>query len=185
VPRILETIVSTLDPQGAPNFAPMGITLDAGRVVLRPFRGTATWSNLQTTPSGVVHATDDALLFARAALSDEVPPHRPASAVRGVVLRDACHVREFVVEESDLAAERAVFRARVVAEGRGREFAGFNRASHAVIEATILATRLHLLGVARVTEEMERLRPLVDKTGGPGEHEAFAFVAAHVRGWTP
>lgn len=180
---ILETIVSTLDAAGRPNFAPMGIAVEGERVLLRPFRGARTWQNLQEVGEGVINVTDNVLLFARCALDSPVPENRPARAVRGLVLRDVCHWKEFVVESRDLSEDRARFQARVVAEGRERDFIGFNRAKHAVIEATILATRLHLLGKDAVVREIDRLRPLVDKTGGPEEQQAFALVDERARGW--
>ena len=183
MPIILETLVSTVDKAGRPNVAPMGITPEQGRIVLRPFAGGETWRNLRDVGEAVVHYTDDVLQFARCAVTPFVPPHRPATRVRGVILEAACHWQECVVESSDLTGERASFAARVVAAGHGRDFAGLSRAKHAVIEATILATRLHLLGRDQVLEEMGRLRPLVEKTGGPAEHEAFAFIAAHAAAW--
>lgn len=179
---ILETIVSTLDASGLPNFAPMGIGLEAERVILRPFRTAITWKNLQEVGEGVVNFTDDVLLFARCALASDLPPHRPAGSVRGVVLQDVCHWKEFAVTASDLTRDRGEFQARVVAEGRQRDFLAFNRAQHAVVEATIQATRLHLLGREVVLGEIARLQSLVDKTGGEREKEAFAFVTAVVEG---
>lgn len=183
MPIILETLVSTVDPTGRPNVAPMGITPEGGRILIAPFAGGETWKNLREVGEAVVHYTDDVLLFARCAVTPFVPPHRLATRVRGVILQDACHWQECVVESSDLTGERARFVARVVATGRGRDFAGLSRARHAVLEATILATRLHLIGRERVLEEIARLRPLVDKTGGPAEHEAFAFIADHAAAW--
>lgn len=173
---IYETLVSTLDAEGRPNFAPMGIGLEGGSVLLRPFKTAVTWRNLQEVGEGVVHFTDDVLLFARCALASEVPPHRPAERVRGVVLRDVCHWKEIVIASKDVSRDRAEFHARVVFEGRQRDLLAFNRAQHAVVEATILATRLHLLGRETVLAEITRLSPLVDKTGGLREREAFRFV---------
>ena len=181
---ILETIVSTLDLDGEPHFAPMGIAIEDGHVVLRPFRTATTWRNLRDTGQGVVHFTDDALLFARCAVGSFRPPSHEAATVRGRILDDACSWKEFVVTGSDLAAERGRFTGRVVGEGRGtREFLGFNRARHAVIEATILVTRLHLLGRDRVLEEIFRLRPLIDKTAGAAEREAYDFLIERARRW--
>lgn len=177
---ILETIVSTVDSAGRPNFAPMGIVVEEERVLLRPFRDARTWKNLQEVGEGVVNFTDDVLVFARCAAGEHVPPHRPAEKVRGFILEDVCHWKEFRVESADLREERGRFWARVVAGGRGRDFAGLNRGKHAVIEATIAATRVHLLGRERVREELGRLRPLVEKTGGPQEREAFAYLEARV-----
>ena len=179
---ILETIVSTVDGDGRVNFAPMGITLEGERVLLRPFREAQTWKNLQAVGEGVVNITDDVLVFARCALDSFVPPHRPARSVRGFILEDVCSWKEFRVAESDLREERGRFFARVVAEGRARDFLGFNRGKHAVIEATILATRLHLLGRDAILQELARLKPLVEKTGGPQEREAFEFLASRIAG---
>jgi len=182
---IYETIVSTLDAAGRPNFAPMGIGLEEGRILLKPFRTAVTWRNLQDVGEGVVNFTDNVLLFARCALASEVPPHRPATTVRGVVLLDVCHWKEFAVASSDLTKERAEFHARVVSDGRQRDFLAFNRAQHAVVETTILVTRLHLLGREAVLAEIARLKPLVDKTGGEREREALAFVTAAAEAWVP
>ena len=178
---ILETIVSTIDREGRPNFAPMGITLDGDTVLLRPFGTAQTWKNLQEVEEGVVNFTDNVVLFARCAVGPFVPPHQEARKVRGTVLDDVCFWKEFVVESKDLGGERGRFSGRVVCEGRRRDFVGFNRARHAVIEATILTTRLHLLGKSRVLEEIARLRPLVDKTAGPAEREAYEFLTEHAR----
>jgi hypothetical protein len=180
---ILETLVTTVDASGMPHCAPMGIVPEEEAVILlRPFRTAATCANLEATGEGVVNFTDDVLLFARAALSPFVPPGRPAARVKAPILEAACSWREFRVVAEDVTGERASFRAEVVAAGRGREFLGFNRAQHAVIEATILATRLHLLDPAAIRAGMDRLRPLVDKTGGGREREAFEFVRGCVEG---
>ena len=177
---IFETIVATAGDAGEINCAPMGIELDGGRVLLRPFRTARTWSNLRDTGEGVVNFTDNVLIFARCALNPYLPPHRPASRVRGVILEDSCHWKEFVVTAGDLSGDRGRFDGRIVAEGRARDSLGFNRARHAVIEATILATRLFLLGRDSVLSEIDRLRPLVEKTGGEQEREAFALLEQRI-----
>lgn len=178
---ILETIVATRDAAGAPNFAPMGIRLAGESVVLRPFRTARTCANLEAGGDAVVNFTDDALVFARCALLSDLPPHHAATRVAADVLDDACHWKEVVVRARTVEGERATFEARVVAEGRGRDALLFNRARHAVVEATILATRLEFLERAQVVRDLDRLRPLVEKTGGPREREAFALVERIVR----
>jgi hypothetical protein len=69
---------------------------------------------------------------------------------------------------------------RVVHRGVRREFVGFNRARHAVLEAAILATRVHLLPAGQIRDELARLQVLVDKTAGPREQEAWALVSAYI-----
>jgi len=52
----------------------------------------------------------------------------------------------------------------------------------AVVEAAILATRVHLLPAATITADFDRLAVLVQKTGGPREAEAFELLRDYVRG---
>ena len=65
--------------------------------------------------------------------------------------------------------------------GFRREFIGFNRARHAVLEAAIYSTRLHLLPRAFVESEFARLQTIVDKTAGPSELEAMALLVDYLR----
>ena len=62
-----------------------------------------------------------------------------------------------------------------------REFIGFNRARHAVLEAAILATRTHLIAADEIRREFARLQVIVDKTAGPRELEAMALLTEYVR----
>ena len=71
-----------------------------------------------------------------------------------------------------------VIECQVVATGRIRDFIGFNRAKHAVIEAAILATRLELLEAKQILAEFRRLAVIVEKTAGQSERRAFAAPAA-------
>jgi hypothetical protein len=96
--------------------------------------------------------------------------------VGGFVLADCCRYFEFVVRSIDAGGERVAIEAEVVRSGRQRDFWGFNRAKHAVIEAAILATRLHLLPPAEVAAEFRKLRVIVGKTGGPDEHAAMDLL---------
>ena len=167
--------MTTINPDGSINCAAMGVEWGEERIVIKPFRGTRTLRNLRATPSAVVHLTDDILLFSQAALGDPHPPTRPADVVEGAILEDACSWREVRVEAIE-AGERARVETVVVGRGAGREFLGFNRACHAVLEASIVASRVRMLDPAEVRGELDRLQVLVDKTAGPREREAMAYV---------
>ena len=65
--------------------------------------------------------------------------------------------------------------------GRLNDFLGFNRAKHAVLEAAILATRVHLLKREHIMQEYERLQIPVEKTAGAAELEAFALLRDFVQ----
>ena len=99
-----------------------------------------------------MNLTDDVRVFARAAISNPQYPTVPAAAVRGVVLADCCSWRELEVRSIDSTPPRSRIETAVVHRGTRREFIGFNRARHAVLEAAIYATRLHLLPRAFIDE---------------------------------
>ena len=177
---IIETIVTSIGPDGTINFAPMGVEWQDDALVLKPFLETTTFRNLRAGGAAVVNLTDDVMLFARAALSNPQFPSVPAAVVRGVVLEAACSWREVEVVSVDDTPPRSRIETRVVHRGFRREFLGFNRARHAVLEATILATRTHLLPMELIREDLAKLQIIVDKTAGPHEREAMAFVTEHV-----
>jgi uncharacterized protein len=177
---ILETVVTTINPDGSVNCAAMGVEWGEHRIVIKPYRGTRTLRNLRATEVAVVNLTDDILLFSQAALGDPHPPTRPAAGVEGAVLADTCSWREVRVEAIDESEPRARVGTVVVGSGVGREFLGLNRACYAVLEASILASRARLLEAADLRAELRRLQVLVDKTAGPREREAMAYVTRHV-----
>jgi len=177
---ILEAIVTTTNADGSPHLAPMGPRVDPGltRFTLRPFPTSGTCRNLRERPEGVIHITDDALLIAKAALGAAIPlpGMNPAVIVNGFVLADTCRAFEFRVASFDDSTERVTIEVEVVLESCGRPFFGFNRGKHAVVEAAILATRMHLIPHAEIAAEFAKLRVIVDKTGGPAELEAMELL---------
>jgi hypothetical protein len=181
---IIEGIITTLDPDQQVHIAAMGPIVDSEmqHLVLRPFRTAQTYRNLKAHPEGVFHISDDVLLLARAALGPVVPAPalQAAGGVRGFILADACRYYEFRVRSIDEREERSRMDAEVLHSGRLRDFLGFNRAKHAVLEAAILATRTEFLPLAEIESEFRKLRVIVDKTGGEQEKAAFAFLQEHL-----
>jgi hypothetical protein len=187
--KLLEGIVTTLGTGGLPHIAPMGPIADAdfSRLLLRPYCASTTFQNLKRTREGVLHVTDDVELFARAAVAElnERPRTVEAKAVRGVILEDACRWYAFRVISIDERQERTEILAAVVDHGRLRDFFGFNRAKHAVIEAAILATRIKFLDAEYIRDEFQRLASPVTKTGGHQELRAFEFLKQYVEKQLP
>jgi len=166
------------------NCAPMGVEwdgTDTGSIVLKPFLETATYRNVMATRAAVVNVVDDVRVFARAAISNPEYPTVAATVVRGAVLADCCAWRELEITSIDSTPPRARIDSTTVHRGTRREFVGFNRARHAVLEMAIYATRLHLLPREFVESELSRLQVIVDKTAGPREFEAMALLADFIR----
>jgi uncharacterized protein len=180
---IIETILTTMDATGAVNIAPMGVEWDGGDdpPVLKPFLETTTFRNVTATGVAVVNLVDDVRIFARAAIANPDYPVVPAVAVRGVCLEAACSWRELTVRSMDSTPPRSRIETTIVHRGFRREFIGFNRARHAVLEAAIYATRVHMLDRSFIEAELARLQVIVDKTAGPAEHEAMALLTEYVR----
>jgi hypothetical protein len=185
---ILESIVTTASPSGKVNIAPMGPEVDEvdspnwDQFILKPFKTSTTYRNLAATAKAVVHITDDVSLFARTAVEtigheEAIEKYvRPLNTSSCWALND-CH-RWFAVDVASQIDEgqRAIFHCRVVQMEIVRPFFGFNRAKHAVIEAAILATRVHLIPAESLRAQLDRLRPLIDKTGGTSERDAFELL---------
>ena len=191
---ILEGLVTTIGADGGLHVAAMGPHVDdadaegfatggtIGRLLLRPFPTSQTARNLLASRQGVFHVIDDVLLLARVVTGTlgEPPATRAATAVAGRVLEEACRAYEFDVVGVDDAQERLRLDARVRAVHEGRPFLGSNRGRHAVVEGAILVTRLHILAPDEVDRRFRELAVLVQKTGGPREHEAFRLLEASV-----
>jgi uncharacterized protein len=168
---IVETVTTTINPDGTVNCAAMGVAWADEIIVIKPYRGTRTLRNLGATGAAVINLTDDILLFTQAALDDPHPPTRPAAAIDGAVLADACSWREVTVEAIDASGPRAAVTTRVVGRGIGRE----------LLEASIIASRARRLPADEIRAELARLQVLVDKTAGPREREAMELVRGHVQ----
>ncbi len=187
---IFETILSTVDTSGTPNFAPMGVIWGEAVMTVRPFTNTTTYRNLAMTGVAVANVTDCVLDFVHSALSDVQLPHFPARKVPAMVLQNVCswfELRVMRIEEENGEngenIERASVYCRVVERGRQRDFVGFNRGQAAVIEAAILATRLHLYNWEEVRSALQRYRQVVAKTGGTDESEAMTYLENYVKRW--
>jgi uncharacterized protein len=181
---VLEGIVVTLDAAGQPNIAPMGPRVDReiSRLLFRPFPSSQTYQNLKATGCGVFHVTDDVELLARAAVGQLQPPPdlAPIKDFPCPRLADACRWFAFAAQSFDESTERISIDCSITARGELRPFFGFNRAKHAVLEASILATRIGIIPADEIRREMQRLAVLVDKTAGLQERRTFDFLQTYI-----
>ena len=98
---IIESILTTMAPDGSINFAPMGVEWGETSIVIKPFLETTTFRNVRETRVAVVNLTDDVMLFAQGAISSPQFPWLPATTVRGAVLEAACSWREIEVVRAE------------------------------------------------------------------------------------
>lgn len=175
---LIESVVTTVNENGDTKISPMGprVNSPTTHLLLRPFQSSQTYQNLRRTQRGIMHVTDDVLLIARAAIG-RLPastPLVPGPEGYGQRLADCARWYAFDVQSIDDSQDRTEMVCKVTEHGTVRDFFGFNRARHAVIEGAILASRLHLLSMENVLDDFTRLGTIVDKTAGDFERRAFA-----------
>jgi hypothetical protein len=183
MPMIRETIVTTVSAAGAVHIAPLGIIADGDGWIIAPFHPSTTLDNLRAIPFAVANYTDDVRVFAGCltgrsqwptAASDHVPvPH----------LAGALAHAELAVTRIAEDVQRPRFHCRVVHLAQHAPFLGFNRGQAAVIEAAILASRLHMLPREKVEREMTYLEIAITKTAGPFELEAWGWLVEKIRAY--
>lgn len=177
---ILEGLVSTRTPHGQPHLAPMGpkILGDFAGLLLRPFPSSQTYQNLRQHPEGVFHITDDAALIVRMTLHRhrQIPALVPAAEVQVERLQDCCRAFEFVVQSMDDRQERVHVEAKIVASHHIRDFIGFHRARHALLEAAIIASRFQILPIGEIEEQLRQCRVIIQKTGDQEELSALEMI---------
>lgn len=180
---IFETVVTTVAPEGRPHVAPMGVRYRDGRVVLMPFRPSATLDNILATRCAVLNLVADVRIFAGCVTGRRDWPLERAQRIRGLRLAAALRHVELRLDEVADDAERPVLTLSPVHEATHAPFVGFNRAQAAVVEGAVLASRLFMLAPDKVDSEMRYLQIAIDKTAGPAELEAWGWLLDAVAAW--
>lgn len=186
MPVIRESIVITTDADNRPHIAPLGLIEEEGGFVVAPFKPSRTLDNLRVRPFCTASVTDDARVFAGALTGRRDWPLTPAATIAGFYLSGAHAHRELAVTRVTEDEQRPRFHCRVAHEASHGPAPGFNRAHAAVIEAAILASRLHMLPPEKIRAEVAYLAIAIGKTAGPREEEAWSWlmekIEAHLRG---
>ncbi|MGU3463287.1 DUF447 domain-containing protein [Methylobacterium sp. C33D] len=176
MPLILETIVTTVSPEGELHLVPFGLIGEAEGYVLAPFRPSPTIANLEANPCFAASSPRDIRVIAGAVTGRREWPTLPCAAIEGRRLADSFGHAEFAVAAVEAHETRPRFRGRMVHSAAHAPFIGYNRAQAAVLEAAILSTRLHMLEPDKVLTEMAYLAIAIGKTAGPHEREAWGWI---------
>jgi hypothetical protein len=182
---ISEVIVTTKSAAGMPNAAPIGIitTVDddgARTHQVKLYRGSQTLANVLETGTLAANVTTDAVLFVETAFDDLSAEY--FTEFFGIpVLRKTT---AWIIFTSELVEEKEVYlRFQLCPQAvkiNRKEVKAINRGLNAVIEATVLATRLRISTEKREREEprkeLERYAAIVAKCGGWREREAMGML---------
>ncbi len=198
---IVETIVSTFDATHHPHAAPMGLyTADMRSIVLKPFKTSATYSNLVKWRSGVANITSNPVLFYLTAFKDKNPVGEVsedwftrADRVDAPRLKNVDAYVEFNVADIEDAGDQVKMLCRVEKTRVNREVTpqAYSRAVSAVIESVIHATRIEIYlssGAAGKAEELiglvEHYRMIVERVAPDSPYsEIMADIQRRIGGW--
>lgn len=158
---IHETILVTLNPDGSPNAAPMGvIRVGPDGLEVRPFKSSTTHENILRRRRACVNLTDNPALFLVTAFKDERFEGLPAAAVDSNMRLCPSDASIFVEANvrKDVSEIRSSFACKVVAvESQLRAPRAFSRGRAAAIDAVIHATRIEVFSREGRRRDVERL----------------------------
>jgi hypothetical protein len=179
--KIHEVIVTTLSVDGKTHSAPMGISEVNDHFEIKPFKPSTTYENLKRHRQCTINYTDDVRVFAGSMTGHRNWPTLPCQQILGQYLSQALAHSELEIVAFDDDSSRASFKGTVVYEQTHAPFRGFNRAQNAVIDAAILVSRLSMLPVEKIQQEIGYLTIAIDKTAGPLELEAWGWLMAKIK----
>lgn len=183
MPRIVETIVTTMDEAGVAHVAPLGLIADGGHWIIAPFKPSKTLENLRACPFAVASHTDDVRVFAGCVTGRKSWPTVPASKVKGARLKECLSHWELEVvsvTEDDLRPRFVCKRVHVETHA---PWEGFSRAQAAVLELAVLTTRLKMLPPEKIENELKYLEIAISKTAAPREEEAWGWLMEKIEAW--
>ena len=177
---IMETIVTTRTGKGHTHIAPMGMREQDGLIVLAPFKPSRTFDNMRREGCAIINHTDDVRVFAGCLTGHRNWSLCPAVKVHGQRLEHCLSHIELELEHIKNDEQRPELLFRPVYEQTHAPFRGFNRAQAAVIEASVLVSRLRILPLEKIETDINHLAIAIEKTAGPHEQLAWNWLMRRV-----
>ena len=177
---IYETIITTINNDDSIHIAPMGLRIENKLYLIQPFKPSTTLENLERTGQAVINLTNDVLIFAGCLTGRYNWPTKTASKIDGGLLEAALTHIEVEVEHKEEEELRPRFYCKEIYKEVHSPFPGFNRAQAAVLEAAILVSRLDMLPMQKIEQELEYLNIAIEKTAGEKEQKAWGWLMSRI-----
>ena len=175
---IHEVIVTTISKEDVVHIAPMGIKFLNKQIIISPFRPSQTLENIINNNKATINFIDDVRVFAgivsRQKKDWELSKKSNSNTVPNLLLTNTFY--NVIVSNFKDSEKRPNIICDVVNSETIRPFLGFNRAQFSVIEAAVLISRLGMIPMDKITEEIKYLKIGIDKTAGPHELEAWEWI---------
>ena len=173
---IYEVIISTMNEDGSSHIAPMGVSRKADFVVLKPFKPSKTLDNILTQKIAVMNIVTDVRVFAGAVTGRSNFNLVALPDGKGFFLKDALSYLTLSLAEIHDDEIRSTLYMNKVNVIHLSSFKGFNRAQAAIIEASVLMSRLDLLSQDKIKQEIKYLEIAITKTAGKKEIQAWEWL---------
>jgi len=173
---IYEVIISTMNEDGSSHIAPMGVSQKADFVVLKPFKPSKTLDNILTRKIATMNIVTDVRVFAGAVTGRSNFNLVALPDGKGFFLKDALSYMTLSLAEIHDDEIRSTLYMNKVNVIHLSSFKGFNRAQAAIIEASVLMSRLDLLSQDKIKQEIKYLEIAITKTAGKKEIQAWEWL---------
>ena len=173
---IYEVIISTINEDGSSHIAPMGVSQKADFVVLKPFKPSKTLDNILTQKIAIMNIVTDVRVFAGAVTGRSDFNLVALPDGKGFFLKDALSYMTLSLAEIHDDEIRSTLYMNKVNVIHLSSFKGFNRAQAAIIEASVLMSRLDLLSQDKIKQEIKYLEIAITKTAGKKEIQAWEWL---------
>jgi hypothetical protein len=185
---LYETIITSKNPDGTPNAAPIGVICkEKDEVVVYLHEGSHTVNNIKNEGRFVVNILKDPLVFVEATLGNPSPDyfqkHHSDFCIKGAdafCTVKVTHSRDVKRKDQLGVSKTTVIRARVEEIIKNsKHVEPLNRAIYGILEALVYLTRMDL--VSGDMEELYRLRireisRIVNKVGGMEHKKAMEKI---------
>jgi uncharacterized protein len=180
---ILEAIITTENPDGSMHVSAIGphVNEDFSQWQLKPFTTSTTYANLRRTNRCVIHITDDVLLLSCIVTKSISNPLARFDSTIGFILNDACRVFGLSLSKWHIEPPRSSVSGEVTYDVEHRSFWGWNRGKHGILELAVAITRIGILPAEEIQKTFDQAKVLVQKTGGPAEHEALQLIEEYLK----
>ena len=177
---IFEAIITTVNGQNEPHITPFGVRYHDDFIVISPYKPSTTLANILATKCAVLNQTDDVRAFAGALTGHMHFPLVAADKLNGFRMANLLAHQELQLVKVEDDAVRPTLYFKSVHQVNHAPFLGFNRAQAAVVELSILVSRLDRLPQDKVLKEKAYLQIAIDKTAGEREHIAWGWLCEKI-----
>ena len=177
---IIETIVSTMDNDEKVNFSPFGIKKNKNQIYISPYIPSKTLLNLESTKCAVVNYTDDTSFFVNCIIGNKKFKKKKCKNFPGFFLEYCFGYEQVKVKRIIKDKLRPTFVCEIDKSFQIKGYLGHNSAKASIIEACILASRVHLLDKKKILNELSYLSISVDKTAGTLEKKSWKKILKYI-----